>query len=76
MTNYNELGQEYISYASAPQLVAYGTLSFQCAAVLSALRQEVVDYKNSESIPVLVSDLLRLLSRLGTVFYYSSRVAV
>lgn len=75
MTNYNELGQEYISYASAPQLVAYGTLSFQCAAVLSALRQEVVDYKNSESIPVLVSDLLRLLSRLDTVFYYSSRVA-
>ncbi len=75
MTNYNKLGQEYISYASAPQSVAYGTLSFQCAAELSTLRQKIVGYKNSESIPILGRDLLRLLSRLDTVFYYSSRVA-
>lgn len=75
MTNYNELGQEYISYTSASGLVAYGTLMPQGAAVLSALRQDAVHRQRDKWIPALSRDLLRLLSRLDTAFYYSSRVA-
>ena len=75
MTNYNELGKEYISYASASGLVAYGTLKPQGADVLSALRQMTVQHQRGQLKPTLTRDLLRLLSRLDTVFYYSARVA-
>lgn len=75
MTNYNELGKEYISYASASGLIAYGTLKPQGAAILSALRQETVQRQRDKWRPILTSDLLKLLSRLDTVFYYSARVA-
>ncbi len=75
MANYNELGKGYISYASAPGLVAYGTLNPQGAAVLSALRDETVQRQRDKSNPALTRDLLKILSRLDTAFYYSSRVA-
>jgi hypothetical protein len=75
MTNYNELGKEYISYLSASGLVAYGTLKPQGAAVLSALRLEAVQRQRDKWRPTLTRDLLRLLSRLDTAFYYSDRVA-
>lgn len=75
MTNYNELGKEYISYVSAPGLVAYGTLQPQGAGVLSELRKKTVQRQHDKWLPTLTRDLLRLLSRLDTAFYYSSRVA-
>lgn len=75
MTNYNKLGQEYVSYASASGLVAYGTLTPQGATILSALRQEVTQRQRGQWQLPLTHDLLRLLSRLDTVFYYSAHVA-
>jgi hypothetical protein len=75
MTNYNEHGKEYISYVSASGLVAYGTLKLEGAAIYSALREEAVNRQRGNWNQVLTRDLLKLLSRLDTVFYYSARVA-
>lgn len=75
MTNYNELGQEYVSFASASGVVAYGALTPKGATILSALHQETLQRQRGQWQPSLSRDLLRLFSRLDTVFYYSTRVA-
>ena len=75
MTNYNQLGQKYVSYASASALIAYGTLQREAGAILSALHQEVIKRQRENREPLFARDLLKLLSRLDTVFYYSGKVA-
>jgi len=75
MTNFNKLGQDYVSYASASGLLAYGTLNPQGATILSALRKQTIQSQRDQWQPLLTRDLLRLLSRLDTAFYYSARVA-
>lgn len=75
MTNYNELGQEYVTYASATGVIAYGSLTPLATEVVAAIRRQVLQKKREKWMPELIADLLKLSSRLDTVFYYSSRVA-
>lgn len=75
MTNYNEQGQEYVSYAYASGVIAYGTLMPQGESLVAALHQEIIQKTRDKCIPALIADLQKLLSRLDTVFYYSSRVS-
>jgi hypothetical protein len=72
VTNYNQVGQEYVSHFAAFSEVAYGTLQLQGSGLLDHLRKVTVGRGDAP----LPTDLLKLLTRLETVFYYSSRIAI
>jgi hypothetical protein len=75
VTNFNEAGKGYVSYALRLGNPGYGVLGENAANYLEAVRQGVAEEIRRAPGNPLYQSLFKLLNRLNTVLYYSGKVA-